>query len=79
MAQEKDDSVLLHRIDERTTLLVEKFSELKKEMDRMQTKHSQDFVSREEFAPVKNIVYGIITAMMIGVMTAIGALVLKMP
>jgi len=79
MPSGKDESVLLHRIDERMSLLVEKLAEIGKDMDKMQRQLAQDFVSREEFAPVKSIVYGIVTAMFIGVLTALGTLVLKIP
>lgn len=59
-----EDKVLLARIDERTTFIVNQVSELKK-----------SYVTKEEFKPVRMIVYGLAGAVLLTFLYAIVNLV----
>lgn len=61
---------LLGRIDERTLTLVNSIEELKHDLE-------QNYVSKEEFAPVKAIVYGGAGIVMTAVLGGLMVLVIK--
>ena len=67
---DKDEGSLLARIDERTLLLVAEIQGIK---DQLNSK----YVSREEFKPVKTIVYGFVALVLTSVIGALITLVLK--
>ena len=64
--QHQSDHDLLVRIDERTTGLVAKVNGM-----------LDTYVTKIEFSPVKKIVYGLITIILIAVVGAIVSLVIK--
>ena len=71
---EKDEkyngATLLTRIDERTKQLVKDIVEIKEKLE-------SHYVNREEFNPVKNLVYAGVGVILIAVVGAIVALVVK--
>lgn len=75
MGDEKEANGLLHRIDERTTLLISKFGEMKDEVHDLRRTMNKQFVSQDEFTPVKNVVYGLVTIIMVSVLGAIVSLI----
>lgn len=66
----KSDAVLLARIDERTGSLVSTVNEIKSSLE-------NKYLLRSEFAPVRNIVYGLVTVILLAVIGALVALVVK--
>ena len=70
-----ENSGLLHRIDERTNLLMGKFQEIREELHEHREKMNSSYVSQGEFAPVRNIVYGIVSTILLSVLGSIIALV----
>lgn len=65
-----NSSELLIRIDERTSKLMNDFAELAKSL-------SSTYVRKEEFAPVQKIAYGLVGMIVVGVVGALLALVLR--
>lgn len=71
MAQSNDAfAEMLYRIDERTSTLVRDFEEFKDLVNGA-------FITRNEFEPVKKLVYGLVTMILTGVMGAVIGLVIK--
>lgn len=66
---------LLYRIDERTLLMSEVVAGLKQEFHEMREQIQNRYVSRDEFQPVKNIVYGMVGVIMVAVCGAVLALI----
>lgn len=66
----ESNGVLLIRIDERTQRLENDVKEIKGEL-------SSKFVTKEEFGPVKNIAYAVVTIICIAVIGALVSLVVK--
>lgn len=64
--------VLLARIDERTKRLEDDFIDFKDKLE-------SNFVTKEEFNPVRSIVYSFCGLILMGVIGAIIALVIKTP
>ena len=60
------DNELLTRIDERTLQLIKDIHELK-----------TNYVTKTEFFPIKNIVYGMVGTILLSVIVALIALVVK--
>lgn len=88
----ESDRKLLYRIDERTQLLIGTIAGIKDELHGLRTSIEKRFVSidefkivrekyvsQDEFAPVKMIVYGLVGLIMISVLGAIMILILKQP
>ena len=50
---------------------------IKEKMDALDTKMNNNYVSKEEFEPVKNIVYGLVGIILIAVIGALLALVVQ--
>ena len=87
-----DRQQLLYRIDERVSFLASDFSTFKNDIHRLIVDMESKFVSSEEFKPVKNdlnkfvskdefepvklIVYGLVSIIMIAVVTALLALII---
>lgn len=61
---------LLTRIDERTIQLIKDMNELKENQ-------KLNYVTHTEFNPIKNIVYGMVGTILLSVLVAIIALVVK--
>lgn len=72
---DKESCGLLQRIDERTKQLFQKTSEIKDELDTFKRQLEQDYVRREEFEPVKKIIYGLVGAILIAVSGSLAKLV----
>lgn len=70
---------LLHRIDERTNTLNTKVNEIKGELHDLRTVIDAKYVTREEFLPVRNIIYGLVGMILMGVLGALTAAVLHSP
>lgn len=51
--------------------------EVKKSIGEIQENMKNDYISRAEFDPIKNIVYGMVSIILVGVIGAIVALVIK--
>lgn len=64
------NEVLLARIDERTKRLEEDFIDFKEQL-------SSKFVTKEEFLPIKNIVYGGVGLTLVTVVGAVLYLIIK--
>lgn len=64
------NEVLLARIDERTKRLEEDFIDLKSQF-------TSNYVTKEEFSPIKNLVYGGVGLILVSVLTAVLYLVVK--
>ena len=75
--KDNTDSGLLHRIDERTTLLIGKFGEMKEEIQDIRDHMNKKYVSQDEFIPVKNVVYGMVGTLLLSVFGAVIALVIN--
>ena len=69
----KEESNLLSRIDERTQFLVTEFGQFKQELKDLNNK----YVQKEEFTPVKTIVYGLVGMICIAVIGALVTLVVS--
>jgi len=69
-ASKGKEGALLARIDERTTILLAKVGTLE---DLIQTK----YVTRDEFQPVKAVVYGLVGVICLAVVSALIALVVR--
>jgi len=64
-----ETKVLLGRIDERTKSLEKDIKEISAKLDR-------DYVSRDEFAPIKRIVYGMVSIILVASVVAMVNLVI---
>ena len=73
MTEEKNNftetKVLLARIDERTKNLEKELKEISEKLDK-------DYVSRDEFAPIKKIVYGMVGVILLAAVVAMVNLVI---
>lgn len=69
-AQKPTNGALLVRLDERTQTIV-------KELDSMNRRMESGLVTRAEFAPVRNLVYGATGLILLAVVGAMVALVLQ--
>lgn len=65
------DRTLLTRLDERTQNMKTEMGELKKEFE--------DYVRREEFMPVKMLVFGMVAIALTAIVTALVALIVSPP
>lgn len=81
--ENQDDKTLLYRIDERTQILMSNDVDLKKDIQALSEIMRQSrkdlerrFVSRDEFIPVKNLVYGLTGLILVSVFGSIITLVL---
>ena len=63
------DEGMLARIDERTTAILARLDHIDHRLD-------EDFVTAEEFAPVKKVVYGLVGLILTAVMGGIVGLVI---
>ncbi len=50
---------------------------IKDEVDDIKKKMEADYVTRQEFEPIKRFVYGLVTIVLVGVIGAILALIIK--
>lgn len=66
MEHHQTDSELLARIDERTLRLIESFEQMKK-----------DYVKQDEFFPIKSIVYGMVSVILLSVVVGLVTLIVK--
>lgn len=65
-----EEKKLLIRVDERTMHIMGSIKQLSEIV-------SADYVSKEEFAPIKSIVYGMVGFILISTLAALVALVIK--
>ena len=72
MDNDKDISV-----ETSLALIYEKLANINKKVDKIETALDRDYISQDEFLPVKNIVYGMVFLMLTGVISSILFLVLK--
>lgn len=70
---------LLHRIDERTNVLNTKINEVKGELHDLRAMIDNKYVSRDEFTPVKNIVYGMVSMLLAAILGAVVHIVIHLP
>lgn len=56
-------------------LLQQALSNIDKKIDKIDTRLESQFVTKEEFSPVRNLVYGLVTVILLAVVTALVALV----
>lgn len=64
--------------EETTIALVnQKVDFLLKEVEEIKLKLEQQYVSQDQFLPVRNVVYGLVTLILVGVVGALIALVIK--
>ena len=80
MAEQRDNTEqLLARIDERTARTERDVTDLRVEMRKglseLKSESISNFVTRQEFQPVRAIVYGMVGVMMLAVLGALLALV----
>ncbi len=68
--QQPTDGALLARIDERT-------AQLQRDMESIKALIESRYVTKNEFTPVKTVVYGLVAAVMTGVFGALLTLVLR--
>lgn len=87
----QSDAVLLARIDERTRAMSSQLDDVKrgqadlssrmdsltKDVDAKLATHGDNYVTRDEFGPVRAIAYGIVSVVLLGVIGALVALVLR--
>lgn len=64
------NEVLIARIDERTKQIGDSVATIERRLDR-------NYVTTDEFAPIKKIVYGMVAAVLLAVFSALVALVVK--
>lgn len=58
-------------------VLLNKMSNLETKVDKIDVKLDAEYVTQDQFTPVKNIVYGLVSAILLAVIGALVALVLK--
>lgn len=58
-------------------LMAQKIDYIQKDVSEIKINIEKDYVTREEFEPIKRIVYGLITLLLAGVITAMLSIVLK--
>lgn len=58
-------------------VLLNKMSNLETKVDKIDGKLDAEYVTQDQFTPVKNIVYGLVSAILLAVIGALVALVLK--
>ena len=75
----KENFGMLNRIDERTTLLIGKLGELNEEIHILKKTLDKTYVTQAEFTPVKNLVYGVTSVIMLSVFGALIAIVINKP
>lgn len=65
--------------EDRTTLAViqNDISYIKKQLDTIDTKVGNTYVTKDQFEPVRNLVYGVVTVILVSVIGAVVALVVK--
>lgn len=68
--KQQSNEILLARIDERTKRLEDDFSSIRIQL-------SSKFVTKEEFVPVKNIVYGMVGLILVAVLSGLVTLLIK--
>lgn len=68
---------LITRVDERTAAIKEKVDSLKQKIESLESELSSTYVTQDQFAPVKSIVYGLVGIILTAVTTAIVYLVVK--
>ena len=77
MALETNVEALLARIDERTKHTDTRITDLTTQINGLDTKMDSHFVTKTEFDPVKRVVYGLVTFLLLAFAAAIVALVFK--
>ena len=68
----QDNAQLLARLDERTRAIQETVAGIERKLN-------SDYVSRQEFEPIKKIVYGTVGLILVAVVGALVALVVNRP
>ena len=69
----------LDRLDKATNtdLIVYKIDELKTQFNTLEAKIDNNFVTKTEFDPIKRLVYGMVALILVGVLSAILAAIIK--
>ena len=63
-------AILIARIDERTALLLKDIEEIRQRLEK-------NYVSQDEFKPVKALVYGLVTTVLLTVIGAVLTIVIR--
>ena len=63
--------------DAQVARILEKVENIEKKVDKIEMGIERNYITRQEFAPVKNIVYAMVGLVLAGVLTAIIALVVR--
>ena len=58
-------------------VILNKLDTMEKEVSKINSKLESDFVTQDQFEPVKKIVYGLVSVVLLGVVGAVIALVIK--
>ena len=72
----EDDKILLIRLDERFRVLTEKLDELVEVIEKTRDEFRKEYVTQQEFKPVKRVVYVSVGAMITGLVGGVIALLL---
>lgn len=76
MATRESQSVKIALIQKDVSYMKEKFDEVKEQISGMDGKLNSHYITKEEFEPVKKIVYGLVGVILLAVVGAIVSLVL---
>jgi hypothetical protein len=68
--QKLDDSSLLARIDERTRSMTDKITHIEKTLE-------DNYVTQKEFAPVRSVVFGMVGVILLSMLVAVIALIVR--
>lgn len=77
MAERKTQSTTIALIQQDIEYMKGKFDDIKDKLDDVDTKLSSSYVSKEEFEPVKRLVYGLVSIILVSVVGAVMALILR--
>jgi len=76
---ELNTAALLARIDERTQNMVRELENVRIDLTNLRTEIATKYVTKDEFKPVRMVVYGMVGALLLAVVAAIVGLVLIVP
>ena len=63
--------------DDNTAVILNDLSYIKRDVKEIKDTLKKDYVTRSEFEPIKNVVYGVVGLMLTGVVGALITLILK--
>lgn len=76
MADKESQAVKIALIQKDVGYMKDKFDEVKEQLNGMDTRLSSHYITKEEFEPVKKIVYGLVGVILLAVVGAVVSLVL---